>query len=131
MQCQRRKNMKTSAVIFSLALLCSCSADKEICGTYQGTLPAADGPGIATTITFGQDHSYTEELVYIDKDDGTFIETGKYRITDNIMELASAAGEKSYYKIENGQIRRLDMDQKSITGPLADYYILKQSKKCN
>ena len=62
---------------------------------------------------------------------GTFIETGKYRITDNIVELASAAGEKSYYKIEDGQIRRLDMDQKSITGPLADYYILKQSKKCN
>ena len=123
--------MKHIAAIFSLALLCSCSGNKEICGTYQGTLPAADGPGIATTITFVQDRSYTEELVYIDKDDGTFIETGKYHIADNIIELTSAAGEKSYYKIEDGQIRRLDMEQKPITGTLADYYILKQSKKCN
>ena len=123
--------MKHIAIIFSLALLCSCSADKEICGTYQGTLPAADGPGIATTITFGQDHSYTEELVYIDKDDGTFIETGKYRISNNTMELTSANGEKSYYKIENEQIRRLDMEQKPISGTFADYYILKQNKKCN
>lgn len=123
--------MKHIAAIFSLALLCSCSGNKEICGTYQGTLPAADGPGIATTITFGQDRSYTEELVYIDKDDGTFTETGKYHIADDTIELTSAAGEKSYYKIEDGQIRRLDMEQKPITGALADYYILKQSKKCN
>ena len=119
------------AIIFSLALLSSCSADKEICGTYQGTLPAADGPGIATTITFGQDRSYIEELVYINKDDGTFIETGKYHIADNTIELTSAAGEKSYYKLENEQIRRLDMEQKPISGTLANYYILKQSKKCN
>ena len=123
--------MKHIAIIFSLALLSSCSADKEICGTYQGTLPAADGPGIATTITFGQDHSYTEELVYIDKDDGTFIENGRYHIADNAIELTSSNGEKSYYKIEDEQIRRLDMEQKPITGALADYYILKQSKKCN
>ncbi len=123
--------MKHIAAIFSLALLCSCSGNKEICGTYQGTLPAADGPGIATTITFGQNRSYTEELVYIDKDDGTFTETGKYHIADDTIELTSAAGEKSYYKIEDGQIRRLDMEQKPITGTLADYYILKQSKKCN
>lgn len=123
--------MKHIAAIFSLTLLCSCSGNKEICGTYQGTLPAADGPGIATTITFGQDRSYTEELVYIDKDDGTFTETGKYHIADDTIELTSAASEKSYYKIEDGQIRRLDMEQKPITGTLADYYILKQSKKCN
>ena len=94
--------MKHIAIIFSLVLLCSCASGKKICGTYQGTLPAADGPGIATTITFGQDHSYTEELIYIDKDDGTFIENGKYRITDNTIELISVAGEKSYYKIEDG-----------------------------
>lgn len=123
--------MKHIAIIFSLILLCSCASGKKICGTYQGTLPAADGPGIATTITFDQDRSYTEELVYIDKDDGTFIETGKYHITDNTIELTSANGEKSYYKIEDGQIRRLDMEQKPITGPLADYYILQQSKKCH
>ncbi len=123
--------MKNIAVIFTAILLCSCSPDKEICGTYQGTLPAASGPGIKTTVTFDKGGFYTEEMIYIDEDDGTFLETGNYKINRDIVELTPANGEKSFYKIENGQIRRLDAEQKEITGTIADLYILKQSQSCN
>ena len=70
-------------------------------------------------------------MIYIDEDDGTFLETGNYKINRDIVELTPANGEKSFYKIETGQIRRLDAEQKEITGTIADLYILKQSQSCN
>ena len=37
-------------------------------GVYKGTLPAADCPGIETTLTLAPDGSYALHLKYIDRD---------------------------------------------------------------
>lgn len=105
----------------------------DCCGTYQGTLPAASGPGIETTITFYRDNTYKAKLVYIDEKDGTFIERGTYDVEDGVIVVRPEKDEVSYYKVDDAkpnQIYRLNMDKKPITGPLAQYYILRKTEAC-
>ena len=125
--------MTINTIILSAGLfLTACSPqDKELCGTYQGTLPAASSPGIETTLTFNEDNSYTEQLVFIDEPDGTFIESGNFSVNKNIAELTPHNDEKSYYRIEKNQIRRLNADKKEVTGPLAAAYVLQQTSSCD
>ena len=92
-------------------------------GTYVGTLPAADGPGIATTLTLKADSTFTLRLVYIDRD-SAFDDKGPYTLEGNLLTLKTQDGESQYYKVEENRLRRLDMDKQEITGALADNYIL-------
>ena len=46
-------------------------------GVYKGTLPAADCPGIETTLTLAPDGSYALHLKYIDRD-SEFDEKGAF-----------------------------------------------------
>ncbi len=117
-------------LLIGAAVLSGCSKSNETCGTYNGTLPAADGPGIEMTVRLGPDNKFENKLVYIDAEDGTFYEQGTYSQNGDLIELKSG-DEISYYKAEPGQLRRLDSEKQEITGALADYYILKKTKQCN
>lgn len=94
---------------------------------YKGVTPAADCPGIETTLTLNTDNTFTLRLVYIDRDT-QFDETGNFVLDGNILTLTSRDGTKSYYKVEEGQVRMLNADKQEVTGELADMYILKQEK---
>ena len=94
-------------------------------GTYKGTFPAADCPGIETTLTLNNDRTFTLDSKYIDRNQ-TFNESGKYTLKGNLLTLVSNDGEKEYYKVEENRLRKLDRDKKKITGDLAGYYILKK-----
>lgn len=96
-------------------------------GLYKGVTPAADCPGIETTLTLNTDNTFTLRLVYIDRDT-QFDETGNFVLDGNILTLTSRDGTKSYYKVEEGQVRMLNADKQEVTGELADMYILKQEK---
>lgn len=123
---------KIPLYLLAAILLSGCnSKSDQFCGTYNGTLPAASNPGIETTINFDKDHTFQAKLVYIDEKDGVFYERGTYQINDNLITARPADDDTQYYQIEKGQIRRLDSDKKPITGGLADYYILKQTRECN
>ena len=84
-------------------------------GVYEGTLPAASSPGIKTTLTLNKDKTFTLRSEYIDEKDGIF----------NDKE----GGDITYYKVEEGQLKMLDQQKQPITGDLAKFYILKQTKK--
>lgn len=94
-------------------------------GTYKGTFPAADCPGIETTLTLNNDRTFTLDSKYIDRNQ-TFNESGKYTLKGNLLTLVSNDGEKEYYKVEENRLRKLDRDKKEITGDLAEHYILKK-----
>ena len=94
-------------LLIGAAVLSGCSKSNETCGTYNGTLPAADGPGIEMTVRLGPDNKFENKLVYIDAEDGTFYEQGTYSQNGDLIELKSG-DEISYYKAEPGQLRRLD-----------------------
>ena len=94
-------------------------------GTYKGTLPAADGPGINMALTINNDSTYTLEYDYIERD-GKFKEQGNYTVEGNLMTLTEKEGQMSYFKVEEGQLRQLDNDKQPITGELEAMYILKK-----
>ncbi len=92
-------------------------------GTYVGIFPAADGPGIATTLTLKADSTFTLRSVYIDRD-SAFDDKGCYSLEGNLITLKTQDGENQYYKVEEKRLRRLDTNKQEITGALADNYIL-------
>ena len=97
-------------------------------GTYEGTLPAADCPGIQTTLTLDPDGTYKVHLKYIDRD-SEFDEKGAFTVKGNLLTLIpSDGGQPEYYKVEENRVRRLDAEKQPVTGPLAENYILQKTK---
>ena len=92
-------------------------------GTYKGVFPAADCPGIETTLISNPDKTYTLHSVYIDRD-SSFDDKGTYTLKGNLLTLKEENGEISYYKVEENRVRLLTDDTQEITGALADHYIL-------
>ena len=86
-------------------------------GTYTGTFPAADCPGI--------DGTFALSASYIDRD-ATFYDEGTYTVDGNLLTL-NGLDEVSYYKVEENRLRKLDAGRQAITGDLADCYILKKT----
>lgn len=98
-------------------------------GTYTGTFPAADCPGIEITLRLKDDGKYDLHMKYIDRKT-EFDETGTYTVEGNMLTLKSSDGdEPDYYKVEENRLRLLDADRQPITGELAIRYTL--TKKTN
>ena len=96
-------------------------------GTYRGVLPAADCPGIETTLTLAPDGSYALHLKYIDRD-SEFDEKGVFTVKENLLTLTpSEDGQPQYYKVEENRLRRLDAEKQPVTGALADNYVLQKT----
>lgn len=69
--------MRKGLILTAGLWLAACTPKTEsVCGVYQGTLPAADAPGIETTLTFGEDNQVSQRLVYIGKRTA-FLPTGE------------------------------------------------------
>ena len=97
-------------------------------GTYEGTLPAADCPGIQTTLTLDPDGSYSLHMKYIDRDT-EFGELGRFTVEANQLTLYPDEGEPSdSYRIEENRLRMLDAEKQPVTGALAENYVLQKTK---
>lgn len=92
-------------------------------GTYQGTLPCADCPGIRYTITLNDDGTYLLKTRYLEKDDSVFTESGAFTWDDNGGQIALANRDEQFQVGEN-QLFHLDTEGNRITGSLADHYVL-------
>ncbi len=103
---------------------------KETCfGTYTGTLPGADCPGIETTLTLSEDSTFHLRMVYIDRET-SFEEEGRFfQENDTLLAVQSENGHRQYYRIEQGSLRHLDGDKNVITGAIADRYVLTKKDK--
>ncbi len=97
-------------------------------GTYEGTLPAADCPGIRTTLTLNPDGSYNLHLKYIDRDT-EFDEWGRFTVEANLLTLYPDEGEPTdSYRVEENRLRMLDAEKQPVTGALAENYVLQKTK---
>ena len=97
-------------------------------GTYEGTLPAADCPGIQTTLTLNPDETYELHMKYIDRD-AEFDEKGVFSVKENLLTLTQLDdGSEEYYKVEENRLRMLDAEKQPVTGALAENYVLQKIK---
>ncbi len=123
--------MKNNLMIFavmSLALMTSCNGNKtaqnavnkdsvnvadtavnenidlaSVAGTYEGTLPAADCPGIKTVLTINADKTYELKQDYIDRKDGHDEASGVLELLDGnvLMLVRPSSGEHTFYKVKD------------------------------
>ena len=102
--------------------------DTAYCGTYRGTLPAADCPGIKTVLTIAADSTYTLSSQYIDKQASPAVTSGVYHLKSGtkLIELVTpSSGETTYYKIKDTRsIVMTDSAGTEPQGPTAKFYVL-------
>lgn len=98
-------------------------------GTYTGTVPAADCPGIEMRLTLRPDGTYDLHTKYIDRD-AAFDEKGAYSVRENLLTLTPADGERiQYYQVEENRVRMLDADKQPVEGALAENYVLHKTNE--
>ncbi|MDR1609916.1 MAG: copper resistance protein NlpE [Candidatus Symbiothrix sp.] len=97
-------------------------------GSYTGTVPCADCPGISVKITLNSDETYQLSYQYLEKDDSVYFASGKFTWDDtgSVITLDSKDW-PPYYKAGADKLIQLDMEGNLITGELADKYELTKS----
>lgn len=103
----------------------------SIAGTYEGTFPAADGPGIKTMLTIKADSTYQLEQDYIDKRDGHDEASGVFKVLDGnvLMLVRPSSGEHTFYKVKDANsIVMTDSVGNEPEGEIAKFYVLKKKK---
>ena len=93
-------------------------------GTYRGVLPAADCPGIETTLTLKPDGTYSLHEEYLERD-ARFDAEGAYTLHGNLLTLEGS--DTTWYKVEENRLRRLTTDRKEVERPLAEHYVLRKT----
>ena len=95
-------------------------------GTYEGTLPCADCPGIKATLVLNEDNTYTQHLHYMERIDADFTESGTivWHEDGNTISLVSEGNEKQLIKVRDGSLLMLNADGEEITSSLKDHFVL-------
>src|SRR6185312_12139056 len=85
-------------------------------GTFSGTTPCADCPGIKTTVSFKTDAAFIENMEYLERNT-SFSDTGKWQISDKIITVtfsSNSSPERFYLVKSDSTIAMLDADKKEI-----------------
>ena len=109
----------------------SLSAIESLVGTYEGTLPAADCPGIKTVLTLNADSTYQYSADYLERKDGHDEASGIFKVlANNVIEITRpSSGETSYYKVKNANsIIMTDSLGNEPEGEMAKLYVLTKKK---
>ena len=103
----------------------------SVAGTYEGTLPAADCPGIKTVLTLKADSTYQFTSDYIDRKDGHDEFSGIYKMLANgvVMITRPSSGENSFYKVKDEHsLIMTDSLGNEPEGEIAKHYVLTKKK---
>ncbi|HIU54655.1 MAG TPA: copper resistance protein NlpE N-terminal domain-containing protein [Candidatus Gallibacteroides avistercoris] len=94
-------------------------------GTYKGTIPAADCPGINVTLDIRKDKTFSLVYDYIDRD-SRFESDGIFQVRGNFLITIGEKNDSTFYKIEENRLRILDGDRQVIKGEIGDRFILRK-----
>ena len=103
----------------------------NVAGTYEGTLPAADCPGIKMVLTINADSTYQMTQDYMDRKDGHDEASGVSDVLDGnvLMLVRPSSGEHTFYKVKDGNsIVLTDSLGNEAEGESAELYVLKKTK---
>jgi len=98
---------------------------KAFAGTYGGTLPCADCPGIDSTIAFTPEGTYTLSETYQDTDKSSFLSKGTWSLRGDGKAVLLDPEDKDEYDrsfsiVSPTELRALDQQGKPIDSTL-DY----------
>ncbi|WP_304952894.1 copper resistance protein NlpE [uncultured Alistipes sp.] len=126
---KKKAAAETQATTAAMPDMHTAETSLDYWGTYEGTLPAADCPGIRTTLTLNPDGTYALHMKYIDRA-AEFDETGIFTVKENLLTLTRLDdGSEEYYKVEENRLRMLDAEKQPVTGALAENYVLQKTNK--
>lgn len=97
-------------------------------GTYKGILPCADCSGMETEIQLSSGDSFVRKTKYLGKNEpNTMEETGTFTWNEagNTITLGGAQG-ATQYKVGENTLTQLDLQGNTISGQLADKYVLRK-----
>ena len=121
-------NETTADTTITQAMIDEHTSEKSLdwSGTYEGTIPCADCPGIKTTVVLNDDHTFQYDTEYLEKnvkstDNGTF----SWENNGSTVRLKGKET-NSVFKVGENQLTLLDTEGNVITGDLADHYIFKK-----
>ena len=96
-------------------------AASDVIGTFAGTLPCADCPGINTTLVISEDGTYTLAEAYQERQDKA-VSDGKWTLgaDGKTLHLVPTAGDgdRYYQSVSADELRMLDADGKPVDSPL-------------
>ena len=98
-----------------------------VAGTYEGTLPAADCPGIKTVLTINSDSTYELKQDYIERKDGHDEASGVLQVLNGnvLMLVRPSSGEHTFYKVKDSKsIVMTDSLGNEAEGEMAKLYVL-------
>ena len=98
-----------------------------VAGTYEGTLPAADCPGIKTVLTVNADSTYELKQDYIERKDGHDEASGVLQVLNGnvLMLVRPSSGEHTFYKVKDSKsIVMTDSLGNEAEGEMAKLYVL-------
>ena len=128
--CNGKKTTQDETTNDSVSVADSVSADVDlaaVAGTYEGTLPAADCPGIKTVLTINADSTYQLQQDYLERKDGHDEASGVLQVLDgNVMMLVRpSSGEHTFYKVKDSKsIVMTDSLGNEPEGETAKLYVL-------
>lgn len=96
-------------------------------GIYQGTIPAADCPGIDVTLEINKDNTFQSKFVYQERNI-TFEDQGLYTINDSILTTIGENADTVYYKITDNSLKMLDQYKNENPDEIGKLYILKKQE---
>ena len=96
---------------------------KYYTGSYKGTLPAADGPGIVMVLDLLPDNTYTLKETYLSHPDRVFESCGKWAPTEDLSSFVlnydkEQSEQVRFYFINRNTIEKLDMFGDKINSEL-------------
>ena len=113
-------------VVISLATVTNFSCSKsKLRGTYEGTLPCADCPGLQTLITFNSDGTFYMEETYLESDVETRITNGKWVLNVDIITFTAGDYRFEYKVITEKEIKWAPGGEE-ITGTNLNWSLLKK-----
>jgi uncharacterized lipoprotein NlpE involved in copper resistance len=97
-------------------------------GTYEGTMPCADCPGIRTTLELRMDGTFLLSRRYLERSEAPrMTQGGRFTWDPNGRDvILTVPGGPLRFWVGEGWVRQLDRDGQAITGPNAEAYVLRK-----
>lgn len=95
-------------------------------GVYEGTLPAADCPGIRVTLTLLPDNHFTRVDSFLERN--SYASEGIYSLLNDSIIKTIVDKDTTLFRIEENSLRQLDHEGNPFTGIIAPRFVLKKIK---